>query len=425
MSATRAGRRASVGLLVALAVTLALAAGPAGARTSTAAANRALGLTPYMGWDSYFALPGGFDEATILGQASMLASSGLQRSGYRLIWLDSGWWHGTRDATGQISVSAKQWPHGIAWLARTLHAAGFQLGVYTDAGTTGCGEIGAGSYGHYQQDVDTLAAWGIDALKVDYCGGGKLRLDPVSTYAQIHTAILHNASHRRMLLNICNFNQPGQQGNGLPVFGASAFDSYSFGPSDATSSWRTNTDVGTPQSVTFSAVLRNLDADATHPEAAGPGHWNDPDYLGPDKGMSATQFRTQFSMWSMLAAPLMVSANLMSMSANAYATVSNSEMIAIDQDPAGIQGRLASTSATGTGQVWVKLLADGSRAVALLNRGSAPLQITATAAGRGVAAASRDSVRDVWQHTTSITTATISALVPAGATAVYRVSAAS
>ena len=99
----------------------------------------------------------------------------------------------------------------------------------------------------------------------------------------------------------------------IPSFGGSAFSSYLFGPGIA-NSWRTDTDVGSPDYVTFSTVLRNLDADAAHPEAAGPGHWNDPDYLGPDQGMSAAAFRTQFSMWAMLAAPLMISENLTAMS---------------------------------------------------------------------------------------------------------------
>ena len=152
-----------------------------------------------------------------------------------------------------MAVSSTQWPHGIAWLASTLHANGFKLGVYTDAGAVGCGVKG-GAFGHYQQDINTLAAWGIDAVKVDWCGGVTASLDPATQYAQIHQAILNNSSHRPMLLNICNFLQPGQKAVDVPAFNQSAFISYSFGPSDG-NSWRTNTDVGVPGNVPFNSCL--------------------------------------------------------------------------------------------------------------------------------------------------------------------------
>src|ERR1019366_338859 len=149
---------------VALVSALALAA--CGTLLATAAARAqpkpaVLAATPYMGWDTYFALPGGFPESTILKQADRLKTSGLEARGYRLIWLDAGWWQGQRDAGGSVTVSPTQWPHGIRWLAATLHANGFKLGVYTDAGATGCGVKG-GMAGHYQQDVDTFDAWGGD-----------------------------------------------------------------------------------------------------------------------------------------------------------------------------------------------------------------------------------------------------------------------
>ncbi|HEY3970855.1 MAG TPA: glycoside hydrolase family 27 protein, partial [Solirubrobacteraceae bacterium] len=297
---------------------------PADARASAA---RVLAATPYMGWDTYFALGGKYSEATVLQQASQLISLGLSQRGYRYVWLDVGWWHGTRAANGQIVVSSTQWPHGMRWLASTLHSAGLRVGLYTDAGSTGCGGSHQGSYGHYQQDINTFAAWGFDAVKVDFCGGVARHLQPKAAYTAIHQAILRNASHRPMLLSICDFPEPGQI-KGEPSFGDSAFSSYTFGPSVG-NSWRTDTDVGSPGYVTFQTVLRNLDADATHPEAAGPGHWNDPDYLGPDQGLSEAQFATQFSMWAMLAAPLMISGNLISLSSASATTVSNRAAIAI------------------------------------------------------------------------------------------------
>jgi hypothetical protein len=380
----------------------------------------ALAPTPYMGWDTYFTFGGHYDEASVLEQASLLLTSGLARQGYRYVWLDVGWWQGARNAAGQIAVAPAQWPHGMAWLASTLHAAGFRVGLYTDAGSVGCGGAGQGSYGHYQQDVDTFAAWGFDAVKVDFCGGVRLGLQPAAAYAAFHEAIVHNASRRPILLSICNFLQPGQFAPENPAPENSAFASYTFGPSSG-NSWRTNTDLGVPGDVRFLNVLANLDADAAQPQAAGPGHWNDPDYLGPDQGMTAAQFRTQFSMWAMLAAPLMLSADLITLSGQSQASVSNPQAIAIDQDPAGLQARLLSWS--GEAQVWVKPLSDGSRAIALLNRGAGALQIATTALAAGLPSASAYAVRNVWTGavTSLRSPGAIAANVPSDSTVLLRV----
>jgi alpha-galactosidase len=399
-------------------VALALVAGT-GSASAKSSGSIFLAATPYMGWDTYFALQGGFPETTILQEADRLKSTGLEKLGYRLIWLDAGWWQGQRNAAGQIVVSPTQWPHGIAWLASTLHQNGFELGVYTDAGSTGCGVKG-GMYGHYQQDINTFAAWGVDAVKVDWCGGAAQGLNPATQYAQIHSAIAGNASHRPMLLAICNFLQPGQ-GPTAPSYGSSAFSSYTFGPT-AGNSWRTDTDVGVPGNVPFSSVLRNLDADATEAAAAGPGHWNDPDYLAPDQGMNAAQFRTQFSMWAMLAAPLMISDDMLTMSSASLSAVSNKGVIAIDQDPAGVQGWQINGSAVGNGEAFEKPLSDGSYAIALLNRGSTAQTISTSAASASMPPAASYKVTNVWSGQQSSTTGAISATVSAYSTVLVRVS---
>jgi alpha-galactosidase len=400
-----------------LALALAVAAGAA-ALTAPASAGAVLAPTPYMGWDTYFAFGGAYSEATVLRQASELVTQNLRRRGYRYVWLDVGWWQGARDASGQITVSQRQWPHGLAWLTSTLHGAGLLAGIYTDAGRNGCGGAGQGSGGHYQRDVNTFAAWGFDAIKLDFCGGAEDQLDPLAAYSAFHAAIEGSSPHRPMLLNICNFLEPGQYAEGRPTLANSAFASYSFGPGLGTS-WRTDTDVGFPGHISFQDVLRNLDADAAAPQAAGPGHWNDPDYLGPEQGMSSAQFKSQLSMWSILAAPLMVSYDLTKLGGASRAAISNGEVIAIDQDPLGVQGRLLASS--GAGQVWVKPLSDGSRAVALLNRGSSPLRITTKASAVGMPAGGPYLLRNVWTHTTRSSAGTISATVGAGATALLRV----
>lgn len=378
----------------------------------------ALSPTPYMGWDTYFSFGGHFNESIVLEQASEMVQLGLPRLGYRYVWLDAGWWQGKRTKQGQISVSSEAWPRGIAALAETLHDAGLKLGVYTDAGHEGCGNGTAGSYGHYQQDANTLAAWGVDAVKVDFCGGSQLRLNPRSAYMRFHEAIVHDKPHRPILLSVCDFLQPGVLGYGRPKVRESSWTSYTFGP-EVGNSWRTETDVGSPGSVTFENVLRNLDSDATHPEAAGPGHWNDPDYLAPGEGMSGAQFRSQFSMWAMLAAPLMVSENLDELSPENLETIDNKEVIAVDQDPAGVQGTLVSSS--GEGEVWSKPLSDGSFAVALFNRGESPLQIATSAQAVGLGAASSYRVRNLWAHSQTSTSGALSVFVPAYSTVLLRV----
>jgi alpha-galactosidase len=425
----RAGVLAALGVLVL--ATPAMGSGPTHPQTTRhPSASKASGgatpagvlaPTPYMGWDSYFAFGSHYDEATVLEQASQLVTRGLARDGYNYVWLDVGWWQGQRNAAGEIVVNPTQWPHGMAWLASVLHAAGLRVGLYTDAGTNGCGGKGQGSYGHYQQDVNTFAAWGFDAVKVDYCGGIEQRLEPAAAYGAFHEAIVHNSSHRPMLLSICNFLQPGQYESEVPTLEGSNFASYTFGPSVG-NSWRTDTDVGVPGDVEFTAVLRNLDADASQPQAAGPGHWNDPDYLGPDQGMTAAQFRTQFSMWAMLAAPLMISEDLVSMSSATQTAVSNREAIAIDQDPAGVQARLLSSN--GSGEVWVKPLSNGTRAVALLNRSGNSTEIVTSAAAVGLPKVGGYDVRNVWTGAVTSTTGTIAASVPADSTVLLRVATA-
>jgi len=217
--------------------TLPLSGAGALARAPVRASARAasvLAPTPYMGWDTYFALGGRYSESTVLRQASELLSLGLQRRGYRYVWLDVGWWQGARGASGQIEVNRAQWPHGMAWLTSTLHAAGFEVGLYTDAGSDGCGGARQGSYGHYQQDANTFAAWGFDAVKVDFCGGQERHLNPQSAYTAFHQALVANASHRAMLLSICDYLQPGEYAEGEPALGDSVFTSYSYGPGVAT-----------------------------------------------------------------------------------------------------------------------------------------------------------------------------------------------
>ncbi|HTT30893.1 MAG TPA: glycoside hydrolase family 27 protein [Solirubrobacteraceae bacterium] len=377
-----------------------------------------LAAVPYMGWNTYYGVGGVFDEGTILSVARSLLDRGLARAGYRIVWLDFGWATGQRDGAGALVIDRRQWPHGLEWLTGWLHRHGLLAGIYTDAGKSGCHGQGVGSLGHYRQDADSFAAWGFDAVKVDFCGAGQAGLAPTPAYERFAKALENNSSHRRMILNVCNFWVPGQINGTLPTLANSAYANYRWAPRIA-QSWRTDTDIGFTRDVQFTNVLRNLDHDAAHPTAAGPGHWNDPDYLGPELGMTSSEAQAQFSMWAILAAPLILGSDPRALSAETIGMLKNRQVIAVDQDPLGLQGTVVGQE--GAGQVWTKPLAGGAAAVALLNRGSAAQQINTTAGEAGLRSAARYKVRDLWSGATSSTTGEISAEVPPDSVVLYRV----
>jgi alpha-galactosidase len=384
---------------------------------AAAAVRPSQALTPYMGLDTWYAFGQAIDERTVVRVAGAMVRRGLRAAGYRYVWIDGGWWSGARDPNGNIELDGKQWPHGMRWLTAYIHARGLLAGIYTDAGTQGCAN--GGSYGHYQADTDSFARWGFDAVKVDFCGASTMGLHPRVLYRQFAWAIRHDRPRRPMLFNLCNGEVPGKHGPGKPTYADSAYESYSYAPAIA-NSWRTGPDVGTPGQVGFAGVLRNLDLDAAHPEAAGPGHWNDPDYLVPDQGMTPSQTRAQFTLWAMLAAPLVVSEDLARAPRASVAMLTNREAIRIDQDRLGLQGRRVRR--IGVSQIWAKRLANGDRAVAFLNRGLVAHELFATAAMLGLHGQRRFVVRDVWVHRTERVTGRITATVPPDGAALLRVS---
>ena len=309
-----------------------------------------------MGIDTWYAFGSAIDERTVLDLARAAIDRGLQAAGYRYVWLDAGWWNGARDAAGSIVVDNARWPHGMGWLAAWLHAHGYRAGIYTETGLAACRN--GGSLGHVQQDINAFAAWGFDAVKIDYCGDYKLLRDPRHVYGQFAEAIRNDRPRRPMLLNIANADTWSR-------YRYTAFDSWEYAPAIATS-WRTDSDLSWPGGVTWGHLLRNIDADARHPEAAGPGHFNDPDYLVPQY-LSATEARTQLTMWAMLAAPLMLSVPVQTLPEAPLAMFTNGGVIAIDQDPLVAQAR--PVKRIGNLQAWRRPLVGGAVALAVLNRG--------------------------------------------------------
>ncbi|MFE4467824.1 NPCBM/NEW2 domain-containing protein [Leifsonia sp. NPDC056824] len=387
------------------------AAAPRVAAATTPAAAPAtapLAATPYAGWNTYFGLGGDYTATQVLDVADHLVSSGLAKAGYDIVWLDGGWQASTpRGADGLLQGDPARFPQGMAALAAAIHAKGLKAGIYTDAGPYIPGSCGLGSYGHYQTDADTFAKWGFDAVKADFLCGIKANLDPKTVYTQFADAIRHNSSGRPMILNICNPVTSPDWGD-YPQSQQST-NTWSYAPAIA-QSWRTYTDVGFVNSIKYTDVLRNFDANARHPEAAGPGHWNDPDYLGPQLGMTDEEFRSQMALWSMSAAPLVVGSDPRTFTPATVATLTNPDLLAIDRDPLGKQA--VRVGAAGTTETWTKPLADGSTAVALVNRGDTPADIATTPSAVGVDA-TRVTITDAWTHGLSEAKDSIRSSVPA------------
>lgn len=402
----------------ALALPAAAAPQPASPPTAVAAAPSApLAATPYAGWNTYFGLGGDYTAAQVLDVADHLVSSGLAKAGYDIIWLDGGWQAATpRGADGLLQGDPARFPDGMAALAAAIHAKGLKAGIYTDAGPYIPGSCGLGSYGHYQTDADTFATWGFDAVKVDFLCGIAANLDPKTVYTQFADALRHNSSGRPIIFNLCNPVTSPDWGN-YPESQQST-NTWSYAPAIA-QSWRTYTDVGFVNSIKYTDVLRNFDANARHPEVAGPGHWNDPDYLGPQLGMTDEEFRSQMALWSMSAAPLVVGSDPRTFSQATIAALTNPDLLAIDRDALGKQA--VRVGPAGTTETWTKPLANGATAVALVNRGDTATEIATTPATIGLKA-TRVTIKDAWTHQVSEAKDSIRSQVPAHGVSVLVVS---
>ncbi|MBQ1091910.1 NPCBM/NEW2 domain-containing protein [Streptomyces sp. B93] len=406
-------------LLTALLVvqTPAHAAPPVGDSAATApATQQVLSPTPYMGWNTYYALGGDPTDAEVRSIADFLVTSGLRDAGYEYVWIDGNWAAPTpRSSAGDLVANPEQFPDGLKPLVDYIHAKGLKAGIYTDAGPYIPGKCGLGSHGYYQRDADQFAAWEFDAVKVDYLCGIAADLDPKTVYTEFAQALRNNAGGRPMLFNLCNPVTSPDWGD-YPQEQQSTY-SWSYAPAIA-QSWRTYTDVGFVGEIKFKDVLRNYDANARHPEVAGPGHFNDPDYLGPELGMSDEEFRTQMTLWSVAAAPLVIGSDVRALSRTSLGILADRDVLAINQDTAGVQA--VRVGPAGTTETWVKRLADGDRAVVLLNRGDSPATLTTTAQSVGLSG-DRFTLKDAWTDRVTESAGTISAAVPAHGAALFRV----
>ncbi len=348
-----------------------------------------LAMTPPMGWNSWNKFACNVDEKLIREVADALVSTGMKDAGYTYINIDD-CWHGDRDSLGFIHPDPKRFPTGMKALADYIHSKGLKLGIYSDAGSQTCGGR-PGSRGYEFQDAQMYANWGVDYLKYDWCNTEGLKAE--GAYKTI-TAALRKAG-RPIVLSICEW------GNDKP---------WAWGPAVG-HLWRTTGDIyncfdciNDHGSWKSWGVMQILDKQDGLRQYAGPGHWNDPDMLEVGNGMKANEDRAHFSMWAMIAAPLIAGNDLRKMSAETKAILMDKEVIAVNQDTDGVQGfRYAIKDSVET---WVKPLKGGDWAVCFLNRSKTPKSVemnwTAVAIADPVAKRTLDAnatpytVRDVW-----------------------------
>lgn len=337
-----------------------------------------LAATPPMGWNSWNHFARKIDDATVRAQADAMVSSGMRDAGYVYINIDDTW-EGERDAKGFIQSNSK-FPDMKA-LGEYVHSKGLKLGIYSSPGPKTCAKF-EGSYGHEEQDAQTYAQWGIDYLKYDLCSlrdvmkkAGSVEAAHkimVEAYTKMHDALLKTG--RPIIYSLCQYGEDAV---------------WRWGPSVGGNLWRTTDDI----TDRYSRMEEIGFSQAGLAKYAGPGHWNDPDMLEVGNGgMNADEYRTHMSLWVLLAAPLLAGNDLTHMSAETIALLTNREVIAVDQDPAGKQGDRV--SAEGPMEIWARPLADGSKAVGLFNRHHAPMGIQLDFQQIGISG--RAQVRDVW-----------------------------
>ena len=368
-------------LLLASLLTLALAGAPpvlAADKEPPPRVANGLAKTPPMGWNSWNKFACNIDEATVRRIADAMASNGMKDAGYEYVVIDD-CWHGPRDAGGFITYDAKRFPSGIKALSDYVHAKGLKFGIYSDAGRQTCGGR-PGSQGHEFQDAKTYAEWGVDYLKYDWCSTGTRNAE--EAYTLMADAL--RESGRDIVFSMCEW------GTAKPWLWAANVGNL----------WRTTGDITDKWDGKHGyslGVLPIVDANEPLHPFAGPGHWNDPDMLEVGNGgLTDTEYRSHFSLWALMAAPLIAGNDVANMDEATRAILLNKAVIAVNQDPLGVQGRRVRDD--GDLEVWSKPLADGGRAVILFNRGAETKPIAVDWTELGYPATLKAGVRDLWAH---------------------------
>jgi len=335
-------------------------------------ADNGLARTPPMGWNSWNKFAGRVDDAIVRSIADAMASNGMKEAGYQYINIDDTWEAG-RDAQGNIQTNNK-FPDMKA-LADYVHSKGLKLGIYSSPGPNTCAGY-EGSYGHEEQDARSYAAWGIDYLKYDWCGARNLYTDEEmpAVYQIMGDALLKQK--RPIVYSLCQYGR---------------LDVWKWGADVGGNLWRTTGDI---RDAWDSMTRIGFNQKDLAPYAK-PGHWNDPDMLEIGNGaMTNAEYQTHMSLWAILAAPLLAGNDLRSMSPEILAILTNRDVIAVNQDKLGKQGKRVWQS--GEQEVWTRSLSGGDIAVAVFNRAKDEAKITLKTADLKITG--KWKARDLWTH---------------------------
>ena len=353
------------------------------AEPSTALDN-GLALIPPMGWNSWNKFGCNVSEDLIKSMADSMVASGMKEAGYQYIVIDD-CWQVSRDENGNIVPDGQRFPSGMKALGDYIHSKGLKFGIYSDAGEKTCAGR-PGSMGHEYQDALMYASWGVDYLKYDWCHAGKRNAE--EAYSTMRDAL--KAAGRPIVFSMCEW------GTAKPWLWAA----------DTGNLWRTTGDIhdhweGKQKykdgGCCALGMLDILDLQVGLESFAGPGHWNDPDMLEVGNGgMTINEYRAHFSLWAILAAPLIAGNDLRDMAPEIRGILTNKEVIAVNQDALGRQA--SRVSKQGDLEVWTKPIKDGGRAVLLLNRGANEAEITARWTVLGYPEHLSAIVRDLWTH---------------------------
>lgn len=347
---------------------------------------------PPMGWMTWNLFQGNINEQLIRETADAMVEGGFRDAGYEYIFIDD-LWQGGRDRQNNIIPDPEKFPNGMKALADYVHSNGLKLGIYSDAAQLTCGGWTA-SLGFEEQDARTFASWGIDYLKYDYCNAPEDSATARHRYRTMANALQN--SGRDIVLGICEWGQRQCEEWCEEVGGQLWRTSY-----DVRDMWKDIVKEG------GMGIIDIVNVTAPLARYVRPGQWPDMDMLvvglngtgGPSSdlggvGCTQTEYQTQMSMWCMMASPLAMTNDLRKVSEEDRRILLNPEIIAINQD---VLGKAAERKVMNDNyQIFVRPLADGSHAVALLNTSEKPLTLTADFASLGFAG--KYTVRDVWQH---------------------------
>ncbi|MDB4303312.1 glycoside hydrolase family 27 protein [Desulfosarcina sp.] len=333
--------------------------------TSNSQTNNSLAHTPPMGWNSWNLFEGDVSEDLLKEIADAMVETGMKDAGYEYIIIDD-IWQGGRDNRNNIIPDPEKFPNGIKALADYIHSKGLKLGIYSTAAQLTCAGYTA-SYGFEEQDAKTFAEWGVDYLKYDYCNAPGDMQTAMERYKTMSDALEN--TERPIVFAICEW------GDRKPwLWGNEAGGHLWRTTWDSRDIWETETyDSG------HAGIMNILDKQVGLESYAGPGGWNDPDLLmvglyGKGKssswdgsqGCNDVEYKSHFSLWCMLAAPLIVNLDVRNMNEATKEILLNKKMIAIDQDPLGKQGFKFIDE--GDFEIWVKELSNEEIAICYLNR---------------------------------------------------------